>query len=72
MERLPPTQHSLVQHTKWTVYLAGIWCTSERTKQNTPSPEGWGWIVDENTWVPGWSTMPIPAGACSELVKCEC
>ena len=29
MERLPPTQHSLLQHTKRAAYQAGIWCTSE-------------------------------------------
>ena len=72
MERLPPTQYSLLQHTKRAAYQAGIWCTSEQTEQNTPSPEGWGWKLDENTWVPVWSTMPIAAEACSELVKCGC
>ena len=37
-----------------------------------PPPEGWGWTLDEcNVWVPVWSTLPIAAKACSELVKCK-
>lgn len=72
MERLPPTQHSLLQHTKRAAYQAGVWCTSEQREQHTPSPEGWGWSLEENIWVPVWSTMPIAAEVCSELIKCGC
>ena len=59
MERLPQTQHSLLQHTKHAAYQAGVWCTSEQREQHTPSPEGWGWTLEEIFLVPVWSTMPI-------------
>jgi len=45
MERLPPTQHSLLQYTKRAAYQAGVWYTSEQREQHTPSPEGWGWTL---------------------------
>ena len=73
MEKLPPTQDALLQHTKRVAYQAAIWCTSEQSEQQIPSPEGWGWTLDEcNVWIPVWSTLPIAAKACSELVKCKC
>jgi len=40
MERLSPTQHSLLQHTKRAAYQAGVWCTSEQREQHASSPEG--------------------------------
>ena len=73
MERLPPTQDALLQHTKRAVYQAGIWCTSELSEQHIPTPEDWGWSLDEEkNWIPVWNTLPIAAKACSELVKCSC
>ena len=63
MEGLPPTQQSLLQHTKLAAYKDEIWCTSEQPEQHTPSPEGWGWTLEENIWVPVRSTIPIAAVA---------
>ena len=45
MERLPPTQDALLQHSKRVAYHAGIWCTSEHSEQHAPTPEGWVYIV---------------------------
>ena len=72
MERLPPTQDALLQHTKRAAYQAGIWCTSEQIEQHVPSPECWGWTLAENIWIPVWTTLPIAAEVCSELIKCGC
>ena len=47
MERLPPTQDALLQHTKRAAYQAGIWCTSEQNQQHAPTPEDRGWTLDE-------------------------
>ena len=49
MERLPPTQDALLQHAKRAAYQAGVWCTFEQTEQHAPSPEGWGWALEETT-----------------------
>lgn len=74
MERLPPTQDALLQHSKRAAYQAGIWCTSEQSMQNAPTPEGWGWTLDKDSqsWLPVWNTLPVASKACSELVKCSC
>ena len=74
MDRLPPTQDALLQHSKRVAYQAGIWCTSELNIQNAPTPEGWGWTFDEQSrsWAPVWNTVPVASKACSELVKCNC
>ena len=39
MEKLPPTQDALLQHTKQVACQTAILCTSE---QQIPLPEGWG------------------------------
>ena len=74
LERLPPTQDSLLQYTKRVEYQAGIWCTSEHSKQRAPTPEGWGWTLNEEkqSWVPVWNTLLLVSKACSELVKFSC
>ena len=71
MERLPPTQDALLQHSKRVAYQAGIWCTSEHSEQHAPTPEGWGWTLDEDSqsWVPVWNILPVASKACRELVK---
>ena len=39
IEKLPPTQDSLLQHTRRAVYQAGIWTTCTQTQQVVPSPQ---------------------------------
>ena len=74
MEKLPPTQHALLQHVKQVAYQAGIWCTSEQSEQHAPAAEGWGWTLDKENqlWIPVWNTLPLASKACSELVKRNC
>jgi hypothetical protein len=74
MDTIPPTQDALLQHSKRSIYQAGIWSTSDQSEQHAPTPEGWGWTLDEDSqsWVPVWSTIPVASKACSELVKCGC
>ena len=74
MDHIPPTQDALLQHMKRVAYQSGIWATSELAQQPTPSPEGWGWTLDEKTqvWLPVWSTLPMASKACNELIKCAC
>ena len=74
MENIPPTQDALIQHTKRAAYQTGIWATSLLPQQNTPTPEGWGWTweMENQSWFPVWTTLPISSKACNELVKCGC
>ena len=68
IERLPPTQDALLQHTKRSVYQAGIWNTSAQALQVLPLPEDFGWDNSSSTWLP----ILEVSKACRELVKCCC
>ena len=73
MESIPPTQDALLQHSKQVVYQAGIWTTSNISQQELPSPEGYGWQLNEQCKrSPVWITLPMASKACNELVKCGC
>ncbi|KAG0706016.1 hypothetical protein GWK47_024376 [Chionoecetes opilio] len=54
MEKIPPTQKALLQHTLRAVYQAGIWATSDQCEQKPPTPEGFGWTLESatKTWRP--------------------
>ena len=41
-EKIPPTKVALLNDSKNAAYQAGVWTTSELTKQDRPNPEGWG------------------------------
>ena len=60
MERMPPTQNALLQHTKRAVYQASIWVTSTEVQQMIPSPSDYGWGQVDNVWSPLWLTVPEP------------
>ena len=74
MEKIPPTKAALLQHSKRAAYQAGVWTTSELTKQDRPSPEDWGWGWDNEilSWTPVWTTLPLASKTCAELIKCGC
>ena len=70
MQNFPPSQAALIQHTNWSIYQATIWLMSLKSKQNVTSPDAFGWINDDNTWKPLWTTIPEAAKCCRQLIKC--
>ena len=72
MERMPPTQNALLQHTKRAVYQAFIWVTSTQVQQMIPSPNDYGWGQVDNVWSLLWLTVPELSKACQDLIKCTC
>ena len=72
IERLPPTQDALLQHTKRACYQSGVWTVSLLHQPQLPSPGDFGWKKEEDSWKPVWMTQPTAAEACTELVKCKC
>ena len=42
-ETLPPTQDSLIQHTKRAIYQTYIWRNALKAEPGLPSPTGNGW-----------------------------
>lgn len=73
MDRIPPTQDALLQHTQRALYQAGIWTTCMQTHQIVPSPNEFAWTKETSQlWEPVWITLPEVSRACSELIKCSC
>ena len=72
VDRLPPTQDALLQHTRRSLYQAGIWTTSTQGQQVVPSPEEFSWTKSSSTWIPVWITIPEVSKGCRELIKCHC
>ena len=72
MERMPPTQNALLQHTKRAVYQAFIWVTSTQVQQMIPFPRDYGWGQVDNVWSLLWLTVPELSKPCQNLIKCTC
>ena len=45
MDKIPPTQDALLQHTYRALYQAGIWTTCTQAQPKIPSPEQFGWTI---------------------------
>ena len=73
MDRIPPTQNALLQHTQRAIYQAGIWTTCTQMQQVIPVPEEFAWTKTSSTsWQPVWMIISEVSKACSELIKCSC
>ena len=75
MDRIPPTQNALLQHTQCTIYQAGVWTTStQQVQQTIPSPQDFSWAkcLSSQSWQPVWMTIPEVSRTCRELIKCSC
>ncbi|CAM1154646.1 Uncharacterised protein g11332 [Pycnogonum litorale] len=72
VDKIPPTQNALLQHTRRAVYQAGIWTTCMLSQQTNPCPTDYAWAKVGNSWEPVWSTIPEGSKACREFVKCGC
>ena len=46
MDKIPPTQDALLQHTRRTLYQAGVWTTCTQAQPTIHSPEEFGWATD--------------------------
>ena len=73
LEKIPPTQAALLQHTKRTVYQGGyVWAQTILMQPVLPSPSEWGWQRDDKAWIPVWTTQPQMKDTCYELIRCTC
>ena len=74
MEKIPPIQDALLQHTKCVTYQAGIWTTCDKAQKQTPTADGCGWTLDTDakSWCPVWNNLPMASKGCNELVRCGC
>lgn len=73
LDNIPPTQEALLQHTKRALLQGGFfWGQCCLKEQVIPTPSGWGWYRDENSWLPKWTNLPQVKDACYELIRCGC
>ena len=75
LEKIPPTDHALFQHTQRTLLTAAyIWKQPLTRDPNIPDPGQWGWEWNERTkvWVPFWTELPAASQGCALLLHCGC
>ena len=72
MEKLPPTEYALLQHTKRSLFQTGVWMVTT-AEQDYPLPKDNGWKKkDDGKYTPLWITIPEVAKCSSQLTKCKC
>ena len=73
LDAIPPTGAALVEHVKRTAYQAGhCWGQVLVSSPVLPSPQEWGWTMDDGIWKPVWTTIPDVTKSCQELLKRGC
>lgn len=73
IDRIPPTRDALEQHVKRALLQASIWTQCIQKNNVTFQPTDWGWIAaSTGRYLPKWTTIPILADHCQELISCSC
>ena len=71
-ERLPPTRDSLIPAVKRANFQSLIWAQDEKPKPVIPSPQGYGWSIEDGQLVPVKCEISCAPESLLELVKCSC
>ena len=71
-QQLPPTRDALLCHCKLVWYVASIIKKSLECNPDVPSPNGYGWIVDDAGMQVVWMLRKPAPDEILELVSCNC
>ena len=71
-ECLPPTQSALLEGIKRAHYQALVWGSDTIPNPVIPSPQGYGWELEDNEWSPVMSQLLPAPEAIIHLIKCGC
>jgi len=71
-ERLPPTRDALHQAILRAHYQVLIWNNDTISNPEIPSPEHYGWKLNEDEWVPVTTTQLPAPNSVIQMVKCGC
>ena len=71
-ERLPPTEAALHEAVLRAHYQAMVWNNDKVANPELPSPQSYGWMMEENRWLPVMTKLPPAPDAVIHLVKCGC
>ena len=75
MENIPPSLHSLVQHTKRSCYVTCFQWNVSLDKYPiivNPKPWGWQWNDRLKQWIPFWTELSDVSTGCRLLFSCGC
>lgn len=71
-ERLPPTQAALDQAILRAHFQMMVWNKDNVPNPVLPSPNNYGWVMENDEWVPVMTTLEPAPKAIIQLVKCAC
>ena len=74
-ENIPPSLHSLFQHTKRSCYVTCFqWKVSLEKYPVYVDPKPWGWQWNDRLkqYVPFWTELPDVSSACRMIASCGC
>ena len=71
-ERLPPTKAALDETINRANYQAMVWLNDIETNHLLPSPENFGWKLENDEWIPVTTTLLPAPPAIIHFVKCGC
>lgn len=71
-DRLPPTRAALHQAILRAHYQMLVWNNDIIPNPELPSPEGYGWAMENDQWVPVMTSLQPAPKEVLELVKCAC
>ena len=73
IDNIPPTGAALWKHVLRAAYYAGyVWSQSLVPIQVLPSPEDWGWKLEDSSYIPEWTDLPEASIGVRALIKCKC
>ena len=70
-DRLLPTQATL-QQAMLAHYKLMVWKSDRITNPELPSPQHYGWRMDQEEWVPVMTNLPPAPEGILQLVQCGC
>ena len=70
--QLPPCEDTLYLHAQRANYQAAIWRRSLERHPNIPSPEGHGWLLEDDQLKIDWMKGPPAPDAVLEFLACKC
>ena len=71
-DKLPPTQAALQQAILRARYQLMVWNRDRITNPELPSPQDYGWHMDQEEWGPVMTKLPSAPEAILQLVQCGC
>lgn len=69
---LPPNKDALLHHLQRANYQARIWRLASSSKYNRPSPDGYGWKLENNELKIVWLEHPYAPQSITEFIVCSC